>query len=134
MTVRTTACLTLLLAALLASAGEASRHDDVLKEMVGALDKLGGLLEAVKDEDSAKGSRPELKKHAKAFLDARATSEKLPPPGKAEKDRLEKEYRPKVEEAMKKLFTQVRRVERVPGGDEALAEVRAVLKKEKDGK
>jgi hypothetical protein len=123
----TAGLLALLLGAATLSAGAAERHEAVLKEMIGAVDKLGEALKAVEDADSAKAAKPELKKGAQTFLAARAKAGKLPPPDKEAKDRLAKTYRPKLEEAMKKLFTEVRRVEKVPGGAAALVEIQPIL-------
>jgi hypothetical protein len=120
--------LALLLAVAALPAGDGERHEAVLKEMIGAVDKLGTALTAVQDADSAKAARPELKKGAQTFVAARDKSRKLPPPDKEAKDRLAKTYRPKLEAAMKKLFTEVRRVETVPGGDEALVEIQPILR------
>jgi hypothetical protein len=120
--------LALLFGAVVA-AGEGGAHEEVIKQMTAAIDKLGAALEGVQDEDTAKAIRPDLKKHAGVFVEARKKAEKLPPPEAEEKDRLTKELKPKLEEAMKKLFTQVRRVERLPGGQDALLELRPVLNK-----
>jgi hypothetical protein len=43
---------------------------------------------------------------------------------------LEKEYRPKLFEAQKKLFGEIGRVRNVPGGKEALQEISAAVNPE----
>ena len=120
--------LALLLGSAALRAGQAEPHEAVLKEMIGAVDKLGTALVAVQDADSAKAAKAELKKGAQTFIAARDKARKLPPPDKEAKDRLAKTYRPKLEAAMKKLFTEVRRVETVPGGEEALVEIQPILR------
>src|SRR5688572_5586020 len=81
------------------SAGEGNSHEGVLKQMIGAIGKLGETLATVQDEDAGKSARPELAKGARAFAQARERAEKLPPPEPAEKERLAKLYKPKLEEA-----------------------------------
>lgn len=116
----------------LAGAVQDSPHEKALKTAVESLDKIGATLKTIVDEDSAGASRPELKKAAAAFLEARERGDKLPPPEKEEKERLKKLYKPKLEEAMRKIQQEVRRVDQIPGGREALKEISGVFKK--DGK
>ena len=52
---------------------------------------------------------------------------KLAPPDKAEKDRLAKEYRGKMDEALKKFLTEYGRVRGFPAGREVLMEIKAVV-------
>jgi len=108
-------------------AGDAASFEAVLKDMLGAMDKLTMTLSSVKDEDSAKAARPELQKNAQSFLAVRKKAEGMRPPNKEEKERLEKEYRPKIFESQKKLFAEIARVGTVPGGKEALKELGEVL-------
>lgn len=116
---------------LTASAGEPSPHEDVLRQMIAQLDVISGTLTKIADEDTAKAAHPELRKAAEAWTVARTKAAKLPPPERKEKDRLAKEYRPKLEASLKKLFEQVARVQSVPGGRDALQEIRGVLAKAK---
>ena len=67
---------------------------------------------------------------AKTWVDERARAAKLVPPDRAEKERLTKIYRPKIDEALKKMFLEIRRVEIIPGGKDALKEIRGVLSKD----
>ena len=114
------------------SAGEASPYEKTLQTMIGNLDKIGVTLKTIVDEESADAAKPTLRKEAVIWIEARAKAAKLPPPERDEKTRLEKMYKPKLEEAMRRVFTEVRRVENIPGGKEALKEINGVLKK--DGK
>ncbi len=109
------------------AAGGAASHEAVVKELLTTLDGLTTTLRGVKDADTAKAARPELKKAAAAWAAVRKKAEALPPPEPAIKDRLMKEYRPKLDAAVKGLFGQVRRVEDVPGGPAALREIAGVL-------
>jgi hypothetical protein len=104
--------------------------EDVLRGMLGALGELTQTLSEVKDEESAKTAVPALKKGAAKFSDLRKKAETMKPPSPEEKDKLEKEYRPKIFEAHKKLLTEIGRVRSVPGGREALRELSVVLNPE----
>ena len=86
-------------------------------------------LATVTDEETAKNSHPELRKAAGDGNLIKKKADGLPPPSKEEKDRLAKEYKPKLEEAQKKLFGEVARVSVIPGGRQALLEISSVLEK-----
>ena len=113
-----------------AAASQTSPYEETLKQAIESFEKIGATLRKIDDEASAAAAKPELRKSAEAFLAARAKAAKMQPPEKAEKVRLEKQYKPKLEEAMKKMFTEVRRVELIDGGKEALKEISGVLKKD----
>ena len=116
-----------------AGAGEESPHEQAIQKMLGSLDRISAELKKIVDEESALAAKPELRKDAASYLETRAKAAKMQPPEKAEKVRLEKLYKPKIEESLKNLFTQTRRVELIePGGKDALKEIAGVLKK--DGK
>jgi hypothetical protein len=108
-------------AALANAAGES--HEAVIKDMLGEIEQINKALSAVKDRESADAKKPELKKSAEKLLELRKQAEQLREPAKAEKDRLAKEYGPKMEEAIKKLRDEAVRVRFVAGGNEALAEL-----------
>ena len=109
--------------------GEPSKHEESVKQMIGQLDTIVGALLKIQDEESAKEATPALKKAAEAWIGARRKAETLPPPEREEKDRLAKLYQPKMEETLKKLYGQATRVQAIPGGREALVEIRAVFEK-----
>ena len=114
----------------LLAAGEGSPYEKALQQVVDSFNKIGDSLKTIVDEDSAMAARPELRKAAAGFLDARTKAEKMQPPEKAEKVRLEKAFKTKLEDAMKKMFTETRRVELGPGGKDALKEISGILKKD----
>ena len=122
----------LLIAAGLAGAGEGSPYEQAVKKMLGSLDKITSALKTIESEDTAKSAGPDLRKAADTWVEARAKAAKLPPPERDEKERLAKLYKPKMDEALKKMFTEIQRVNGIPGGKEALKEIASVLKK--DGK
>jgi hypothetical protein len=111
------------------AAGEASPYEKTLQTMIGSLDVIAKSLRTIIDEDTAGAAKADLRKSAGVWIEARAKAGKLPPPEKDEKVRLEKIYKPKLEEALRKLNIEVRRVENIPGGKEALKEIGGVLKK-----
>lgn len=113
-----------------ARAGEGSAYEKSLQQVLDSFDKIAASLKGIVDEDSATAAKPELRKAADNFVDARAKAEKMQPPEKDEKVRLEKQFKAKLEASMKKMFTEVRRVELLPGGKDALKEISGILKKD----
>ena len=109
-----------------------SPYEQTIQKMIGNLETISGELKKIVDEESAAAAKPELRKAAAEWIETRAKADKLDPPEKAEKLRLEKLYKPKLEDALKKMFTEKGRVEVIPGGKDALKEIAGVLKK--DGK
>ena len=104
---------------------------DVIKEVLASMDQLTTSLKTVEDEKSAEAARPELRKAAERFVAVRAKAQSIKPPVKEEKERLEKEYKPKLFEAQKKLFGEIGRVKLLSGGDVALKEIRAIMEPKK---
>ena len=93
------------------------------------MDALATTLSTIQDEETAKTAKPELRKIAGKWSEIKKSAEALPPPSKEDKDRLAKQYKMKLEEAQKKLFGQVARVQQIPGGRDALLEISSVLTK-----
>jgi hypothetical protein len=114
------------------SAQEASRYEEPLKQSLLLLERMAKALAAVKDNGSAEAARPELRKAAAELLEVRKKAAELPPPERAEKDRLAKEYKTKFVEAERKLRAEILRVGEIAGCSEcreALREISGVLKK-----
>src|SRR5262249_11400258 len=109
--------------------GGAASHEELVKQMLSNLDKMTATLTTITTQESADAARPELQKAAKEWVALRGQAEKLPPPSRMEKERLEKEYKGKLEAAQKKLYGEVTRVQNIPGGPAALKEIRGVLDK-----
>jgi len=112
---------------LTATAGEDSPQEQSLKETVRALEKLTTALTGIRDADTAQAARPELRKAVENWTQVKTKAGKVPPPDQAEKDRLAKAYKGKLEDAMKKFFTEVGRVRAVPAGKEVLEEIKPVV-------
>jgi hypothetical protein len=87
-------------------------------------------LKKIEDKAGAEAARPELRKAAASFLDARAKAEKEPQPEKDEKARIEKLYKARLDDAIKLVRIEAIRVDSIPGGREALKEIAAIFKKE----
>lgn len=113
-----------------AQGGGKAPFEDVVKQMLETMDALTTTLATIRDDDTAKGAQPDLRKTAAKWQLIKKKAESLPPPSREEKDRVAKEYKVKLEEAQKKLFGEVGRVATVPGGREALLELSAVLDKQ----
>ena len=112
-------------------AAQVSPYEQLLKQVLQSVDKVTATLETVKDEESAAAAKPDLRKSAALFIEAKAKGEKMQPPEKDEKVRLEKIYKPKLKESMEKMNTQVTRVQFIPGGKDALKEISVLLPKNK---
>ena len=124
-----TAIVVLVVVGSLALAGGDVSHEGVIKQMLGIQDKITSTLASVKDQASADAAKPELQKSAKEWATLRGQAEKLPPPSQMEKERLEKEFKSKLEDAQKKLYAEVIRLRKVEGGTAAVKEIRSVLDK-----
>jgi hypothetical protein len=107
--------------------GEESPHEQALKLTLRSLDKLTTTLATIRDADTAAAARPDLKKAVEGWTEAKKKTDQLPPPGKAEKDRLAKEYTPKMDEAVKKFKTEIGRVRGFAAGRKVLTEIEAVV-------
>jgi len=104
-------------------------HEEVVKQMLASMDKITTTLTSITNEESAEAAKPGLRKAAKEWVALRAKVEKLPPPPREEKERLDKEYKEKLVTANKKLTAEKTRVDNIPGGPEALKEIRSVFAK-----
>jgi hypothetical protein len=122
----------LVLALVRGGEGEGSPHEVLVKDMIAALEQASKVLMGIVDEGSVEAARPELKKTALRLRELRKKARQLKQPSKAEKDRLETEYRDKMDEALKKLRNESIRVKAIPGGPEAVKEL-AVQTEKKAG-
>ncbi|HEX3316155.1 MAG TPA: hypothetical protein VHR72_14755, partial [Gemmataceae bacterium] len=100
-----------------------------LGKMLGSLQAIGKSLEGITDEATATSVRPELKKQAQEFREARKLSEQVPPPTAEMREKIEKAWQPKFVAVRKVLEAQIARVQRVPGGKETLEELKPVFEK-----
>lgn len=127
---RSVAIFPLLLVAAAPSPVQAGKDatEEVLTQMLGQLEKMADTLATVKDEDSALAAKGELRKNVAVYLELRAKAQKLPPPSREVKDRLEKEYKKKFVAVQERLVLEMTRIRSaVPGGREALADVSALI-------
>src|SRR5262245_21891526 len=80
----------ILLAAIsITRAGQESPHEESLRQAVESFEKIGVTLKKITSEATAAAAKPELRKSADAFVQARMKAAKLPQPEKEEKLRLE---------------------------------------------
>jgi cytochrome c556 len=115
----------------LAQGGGESRHEALIKQTLGELEKITKTLTGIKDQATAKAAQPELKEADKRLLALVKEAGEIKQPSKAEKERLAKAYEARMQEAVKKLRDEERRVKTVPGGDEALKELTSLREKKK---
>jgi hypothetical protein len=111
-------------------AGEDSPHEQSIKQMLKGFDEISTVLKKIESEETAVAAKPDLRKLSDTWIEQRGKAAKLPPPEREEKARLTKLYKPKLDQAMRKLFTEVVRVEAIPGGKDAVKEISGVLKKD----
>jgi hypothetical protein len=125
-------CLLLCLSAGLATGQGGEKESplaQVVKEMLATMEKMTTSLSTVKDEATAEAARPDLRKAAASWLEVKHKAKNVKPPTQEEKDRLQREFRDKIQAAHKKLFGEIARVKGVPGGPKALAEISSALAK-----
>ena len=99
--------------------------------MLGTLEQITKIVMTISDRDSASAARPELKKAAEKMLVLRKKADQLKQPNQEEKNRLEKEYAPRFEGAVKNLRDATVHAKSIPGGEEALTEL-AILAESKE--
>jgi hypothetical protein len=117
--------------ALMAAQTVAENYETFVKDVIETVQQINKTLGEIKDRPSAEAAKPELKKNAEKLLELRKLAEQAKEPSKADKDRLEKEYAGKMAATIKKLQDETIRVNDIPGGREAVAEL-AILKEKKD--
>jgi FtsZ-interacting cell division protein ZipA len=106
-----------------------SKYEETLQQLLDSLSQMTKTLAMVVDEESAKSNRSVLRVHAVSFQTARKQSQDLAPPAPDVKEKLAKKYRPEIEKSRKELVAQIARVQRVPGGNATLQEIRGVFEK-----
>jgi hypothetical protein len=108
-------------------AAQEPNHEEVLGKLLGSLQAIGKSLEGITDEATATSARPDLKKRAQDFREARKLSEQASPPSPEEREKIAKTWQPKFVEIRKMLEAQIARVQRVPGGKATLEELKPVF-------
>ena len=112
-----------------APAQEGGSHEALVKQSLVLLNGINTALATVKDRETAEKSRPELRKLAAAWQEMRKKAAELPPPDRAEKDRLAKEYKTELRKEEGKLRGEILRLDSILGGAAALQEITGILKK-----
>lgn len=107
-----------------------AKYEEVLQKLVAGLGEMTKVLELVVDEDTAKSNTSALRVQAEAFIESRKMSRDLAPPSAQVREKLAEKYRPEFEKARKEILAQIARVQRVPGGNVALQEIRGVFEKD----
>ena len=110
--------------------GGEAKYEEVLQKLVEALGQMTKTLELVVDEDSAKSNTSALRVQAEAFMATRKMSIAIAPPSAEIREKLAQKFRPEFEKARKELLAHIARVQRVPGGNLALQEIRGVFEKD----
>jgi hypothetical protein len=101
----------------------ASPHEAVVKEVLTTLEQAIAALITIKDESSADAARPDLKKAGARLKELSKRARDMKQPDREEKELLEKKYKGKFEEVLKKLRDEQVRVRAIPGGPEAVKEI-----------
>jgi len=108
---------------------DAMQREELVKSMLTTMDKMTKTLSGIRDEDSARAAKDNLKKSVEEWHVLRKKADAVPPPSKAEAEQLAKKYRDKMAAAQKQLVGQIARVQQVPGGREALADLPKIFEK-----
>ncbi len=121
------ALLVVLLLVVGSARAQEPNHAEVVTKVLDVLERLSKSLATITTQETADAAKVELGKLANEWTATREQAEKLPPPSREDKDRLEKEFKSKLDSAQKKLFGEVVRVQVIPGGVAALQEIRGVI-------
>ena len=102
-------------------------YEKVLDEMIPAFTKFGDTLATIKDKKTADDAKPKLKEVAKTLGDLKERADKLGEPKGKDKEDLEKKYKDKLQEAAKKMTTEMIRISQLDGGMEIVKELSDLL-------
>jgi len=97
-----------------------SSYEALVKDMLATVEEATKTLGTIKDQETADAAGPKLEEFGRKLLALRKQADSLPQPEKDEKDLLELKYRPRFDDALKKLRNESVRVKALPGGDEAV--------------
>lgn len=106
-----------------ARAAELKEYDAAIGELIDALKEGAKILKDIRDQDSAEAAKPQLKKLGDRFRDLAKKFKQLGPPTKDQDEELKKNHRKEIQAAQTEFRKQRDRVEKVPGGKEALKEL-----------
>ena len=113
-------------------------HRSLTEETLKEVDAFTDILKSIKDKNKADEAKPKIEAQAKTMLELRKRSEKLGEPTKETKADLDKEFKTKFAEAIKRLQDQMIRIATsVDGGQDIVKDIRerlAPLSKAKDKK
>jgi len=83
--------------------GDTSKHEAVMKEMIGALNEFADALESVKDQQSAKAAAVKINKICDKLTDITNRAKALPKVTQSQNDALEKKFKPDLEKASARI-------------------------------
>ena len=102
----------------------ADTYESLRKEWISTANEITDALKTIKDESTAKESRPKLKKLKAKLDDINARQGKLGRVDVTEITAVEKKYMKDFETALQGWFKEETRVQKVKGGPEALKELK----------
>jgi hypothetical protein len=104
---------------LLLASGCSDSHESLTAEAIQILRETADVLSGIQDSASAEAAKPRLKELGGRWREneRQRANKRIPA---RELAKLEREYGAQLESAMKRYLEQVRRVQRVDGGEEAL--------------
>jgi hypothetical protein len=117
-----------------ASTNAQDSFEKVLDEMIPAFGKLNESLATIKDKKSFEVATPTLKTIADQMVLLKDRGKKLGEPKGKMKDELETKYKAKLEEAARKLATEMLRIKRLTDGEEFVKEISNMLSPLRDRK
>ena len=106
-----------------------AKYEESLQKLVDLMSQMSKTLEMVVDEDTAKSNRSALRVQSESFLAARKQSQDYAPPSAETREKLAQKFRPQFEKLRKVVVGHIARVQRIPGGNATLQEIRGVFEK-----
>jgi hypothetical protein len=110
-----------------ASANAQDTFDKVIEEMIPTFGKLNTTLTKIVDKRSFDDAKPALQEVARELVALKERGAKLGEPMGKTKDLLEIKYKAKLEEAARKLSTEMLRIKALTNGDEMVKEISMML-------
>ncbi len=106
----------------------ADTHEAVAEDAIKAFSGFADALTAVKDKESAQKANPDLKKWGEQIAGIKKRMDVLGEPKADKREELDKKYKPKMEEAVKKMQAEMSRIAtKVDGGLDILKSITDVL-------
>ena len=103
-------------------------HESLADDAVKAFSTFGDILAKITDKPSAESAKPKLKETGAKLADLKIRFDKIGEPKGEKKDELDKKYKPKMEEAAKKVQNEMIRIAtKIEGGMDIIKDITEAL-------